>query len=239
MSGTWSRHVGSGGGRVGGVRRRRRSEVRGKAGGLRRVRGVPRKKGRAGSTKAVRSRGGGSGPVGRPGRGGRRGDGLRAWFPALRRKGGYGIGAIVAVVEGDGDGWDRWVALVDRLSVGRAGTTSPEAAAVKAAKAVAAGVRVGPLAAVLAALGSPHRLRVLLKLLEGPGTYRSLRKVTRLRAGPLYHHIGHLRLAGLIGPKERDLYRLTRAGRNTLLAAIQVGTLARGRGAGPATRRSR
>jgi predicted transcriptional regulator len=83
------------------------------------------------------------------------------------------------------------------------------------------------LAGVLSALGSTHRVRILAKLLEGPATYRALQKVTRLKAGPLYHHISQLRMAGLIGPKQRDLYELTRGGRNLLLVALAMPGLAR------------
>jgi predicted transcriptional regulator len=74
---------------------------------------------------------------------------------------------------------------------------------------------------------------VLLKLLEGPATYRALAKATRLRAGPLYHHIAQLRLAGLVRPKERDLYALTRGGRNALLAALTIPRLAKDKRARP------
>ena len=75
----------------------------------------------------------------------------------------------------------------------------------------------------LAALGHPQRVRILCSLLEDPGTYRSLKRVTRLKAGPLYHHINQLRLAGLIRPKQRDLYALTRGGRNVVLISAVMG----------------
>lgn len=79
----------------------------------------------------------------------------------------------------------------------------------------------------LAAVGHEQRLRLLGKLLEGPATYRSLQKVTKLKAGPLYHHVNQLRLAGLILPKQRDLYELTRGGRNLVLVAMALGSLIR------------
>lgn len=79
----------------------------------------------------------------------------------------------------------------------------------------------------MAAVGHPHRGKIMLKLLDGPATYRTLQKVTRLKAGPLYHHINQLRLAGLILPKQRDLYELTRGGRNLILAAMLLGPLIR------------
>ena len=100
----------------------------------------------------------------------------------------------------------------------------------------ATGRQAARLAGVLAAVGSPHRLKILVKLLEGPATYRSLQRTTRLKAGPLYHHIGQLRLAGLIGPKQRDLYDLTRGGRNLVLVALTLPSLVRDRRARPQLR---
>jgi len=83
------------------------------------------------------------------------------------------------------------------------------------------------VADVLTAVASVHRVRMLAKLLEGPATYRALQKVTGLKAGPLYHHVAQLRLAGLMGPKQRDLYDLTRGGRNLALAVMNLPRLAR------------
>ena len=73
--------------------------------------------------------------------------------------------------------------------------------------------------------GSMVRARLLAKMLEGPCTYRSLASTTKLGAGPLYHHIQQLRLAGLILPKQRDLYELTRAGRNLILTMSLLGPM--------------
>jgi DNA-binding transcriptional ArsR family regulator len=83
------------------------------------------------------------------------------------------------------------------------------------------GVRLSTRACdAFAAIGHPMRARILAKLTEGPATYRDLERVTRLKAGPMYHHINQLRLAGLILPKQRDLYELTRGGRNLLAVAM-------------------
>jgi hypothetical protein len=79
----------------------------------------------------------------------------------------------------------------------------------------------------MAALGHVSRARMLLKMLEGPATYRALQRVSALKAGPLYHHVNHLRLAGLILPKQRDLYELTRGGRNLMLVALGLAPLIR------------
>jgi predicted transcriptional regulator len=70
------------------------------------------------------------------------------------------------------------------------------------------------------ALGHVQRMRIIRKLLEGPTTYQALKRLTKLKAGPLYHHVNQLRLAGLILPKQRDLYELTRAGRNAVLGIM-------------------
>ena len=77
----------------------------------------------------------------------------------------------------------------------------------------------------MAAAGHSMRLMILGRLLEGPATYQSLKHATKLKPGPLYHHINQLRLAGLILPKQRDLYELTRGGRNLVIALALIGPL--------------
>ena len=77
----------------------------------------------------------------------------------------------------------------------------------------------------MAAVGHSVRLMILGRLLEGPATYQSLKHTTKLKPGPLYHHINQLRLAGLILPKQRDLYELTRGGRNLVIALALIGPL--------------
>jgi hypothetical protein len=175
---------------------------------------------------------------------------LGHWFPALQAPAGTfrGLGALVAVVEGDGASWDVSTVINDQTEVAKqkdarmpgarrsraraAGTgraVGPEEAAARTAKVFVSKSGRSELAALLAALASEHRLRILGKLLEGAATYRSLQKVTGLKAGPLYHHIANLRLASLVAPKQRDLYELTRAGRNALLAALVLGPLAKDR----------
>lgn len=80
------------------------------------------------------------------------------------------------------------------------------------------------IATALSAVAHPVRIKILMKLLEGPMIYRSLQKLTKLKAGPLYHHINQLRLAGLILPKQRDLYELTRGGRNLSMIIMTLGS---------------
>jgi len=79
----------------------------------------------------------------------------------------------------------------------------------------------------LAAAGSPMRARILLKLLREKATYSDLQRTTKLQAGPLYHHINQLRMAGLIGPKQRDTYELTRGGRNLIMIIAAAAPLIR------------
>ncbi len=81
----------------------------------------------------------------------------------------------------------------------------------------------------LDAMGHSVRLAILSKLFTGPATYQSLCKATQQRSGPLYHHVHQLRIAGMIRPKERDLYEITRGGRNSLLIGYAISKLSRDR----------
>lgn len=129
------------------------------------------------------------------------------------------------------DGWEK-----DAKAVRLAGATSPRRGAdasvmvrgrERAAKRVGGGCRPGRLARLLAAVAHAQRLAILRELLAGEATHRTLAKLTKLKAGPLYYHIRELRAAGLIGPKVRDLYVLTRRGRRLLLGLLAVERLAR------------
>jgi len=98
---------------------------------------------------------------------------------------------------------------------------------IQAARKVSAGCRPAKLARLLAAIGHPQRIAILRELLAGEATHKTLAKVTRLKAGPLYYHIRELRSAGLIGPKVRDLYVMTRRGRRVILASLAMDRLTR------------
>lgn len=143
--------------------------------------------------------------------------GMMRMFPGLKTKDGCGVSLIVA--ERTGRQWDR----ADEAIV---------VAERKGSRASAVGgMRIPKLPArtcqALAALGHEQRGKILAKLLEGPATYRALQRTTALKAGPLYHHVNQLRLAGLVLPKQRDLYELTRSGRNLMLTALALGPLLR------------
>jgi len=96
-----------------------------------------------------------------------------------------------------------------------------------AAGRIVTGSRPADLARLLAAIAHPQRIAVLRLLLAGEATHKALSKATGLKAGPLYYHIRELRSAGLIGPKVRDLYMLTKRGRRVTLGILALERLAR------------
>jgi len=171
-----------------------------------------------GSSRAVGGRQRGSTMTGgrRPAGGAEKRSGTRP-FPQLKHA--DGCGAFLVVGERVGGEWDQATHRVEvplslRPSDGRGGAKRLARAMPRVCRA-------------LAAFGHVQRAQIMAKLLEGPATYRALQQVTKMKAGPLYHHVNQLRLAGLILPKQRDLYELTRGGRNLILAAIVVGPIIR------------
>lgn len=127
----------------------------------------------------------------------------------------------VSVAEGANGAWDERRETCEVAAVGITGLKTSEVAR----------LRRGILRTVpaLAALGHSQRARMMVKLLEGPATYRTLQRLTKMKAGPLYYHINELRSAGLVMPKQRDLYELTRGGRNLTLVAAVADVLVRDR----------
>jgi DNA-binding transcriptional ArsR family regulator len=75
---------------------------------------------------------------------------------------------------------------------------------------------------LFSAMSHVQRVAILCQLLEGESDHQTLAEVTGLKAGPLYHHLRELRYAGLIGPKVRDSYKITRKGQRAILAAQAV-----------------
>ncbi len=94
-------------------------------------------------------------------------------------------------------------------------------------KVPAVGRACATIADTFASLGHPVRVKILTKLVEGPATYRAMLRVTKAKPGPLYHHLNQLRLSGLMLPKQRDLYELTRGGRNLIVGALALANLVR------------
>ena len=143
------------------------------------------------------------------------------------------MAAGVCIVEALGANLEVVSGGKEHLEVGAGTVGRTDTILARAGRKLGRGVRWARAAEALAAAGSLHRLRIMAYLLEGPATYRALQKTTGLRVGPLYHHIDRLRLAGLMGPKERDLYTLTRAGRNLILVVIAALRLLNDRRARP------
>lgn len=85
------------------------------------------------------------------------------------------------------------------------------------------------VAALFSALANPHRVAICKSLLSGAKGHTELRAICHLNAGPLYHHLRELRLAGYLGSPERDRYALSPRGRDMLLIALCVGAMMRGR----------
>ncbi len=140
-------------------------------------------------------------------------------FARLRRGGGMGVS--VTVVEAAGGAWDERGESCEVVATKRGGLSAGAVGRLK---------RILPrMAPTLAALGHADRARIVAKLLEGPATYRALQSLTKMKAGPLYYHLGELRSAGLILPKQRDLYELTRGGRNLALVMAATESLVRDR----------
>lgn len=139
--------------------------------------------------------------------------GPRHPFAALRKT--SGLGAAISIVENT----DGILDVVEVSGEWPSQTNAKHASSGK--KRIFRRNRLNKQVCVaLAAAGHEVRGKLMLKLLDGPATYRALKRVTRLEPGPLYHHINQLRLAGLILPKQRDLYELTRGGRNLILAMM-------------------
>ncbi|MFH0981530.1 MAG: ArsR family transcriptional regulator [Planctomycetota bacterium] len=143
--------------------------------------------------------------------------------------GGVGLGVGVCVVEAVGRERDVAAGHKEYILEGEVAAANGDVIVAAAGRRLGRGVEWPRVAAALAAAGNAHRLKIMAYLLEAPATYRGLQKATGLQVGPLYHHIDKLRLAGLMGPKERDLYTLTRAGRNLVLLAMVVGSLVKDR----------
>ena len=83
------------------------------------------------------------------------------------------------------------------------------------------------VATLFSALANPHRVAICKSLLSGPKCHTELRAICHLNAGPLYHHLRELKLAGFMGPPQRDRYALSTRGRDMLLIALSVSAMMR------------
>lgn len=151
-----------------------------------------------------------------------------------RQRARAGLAVWVGVAEGSASGLDTAIVVNDHIvtrnieqgDAKKGGAVGGMAATQRAARAIGTKARMQRLAATVSALGHAARVAILVKLLEGPATYRTLKRAAGMNAGPMYHHLDQLRLASLILPKKRDLYGLTRGGRNVILAALAMMSLA-------------
>ncbi len=126
------------------------------------------------------------------------------------------------------DGKREWVEVqADSLLAHHKNNGSVDETAAQAARKMVRRADRAEIATLMTGLANPHRLAILHSLLEGPANYQHLLSATRLKAGPLYHHISELRLAGLIGPKARDAYELTELGNRLTVLSVLLPKLAR------------
>lgn len=210
-----------GAGRSGPAARRDATATEGAGKGVKRTRNAERRAKRGG--KASRTAGKRSAPKAARSRLARV---SLAGFPRLARQDGFG--ASLVVVERAGAKRERIIKTCELpLALTGNGGAGTRGRSPVGGLARANGEALADMCRALGTLGHVQRVRIMLKLLEGPATYRALERATRIKVGPLYHHINQLRLSGLILPKQRDLYELTRGGRNLVLAALVAGPLAR------------
>ncbi len=81
------------------------------------------------------------------------------------------------------------------------------------------------IAKLLSAFAHPQRVAIIKAIFAGAGRYAELREKVGLKAGPMYHHLRELRLAGVLADGPRDVYRLTAAGSDALLVACSLESL--------------
>lgn len=141
-------------------------------------------------------------------------------FPRLRMKGPlFGFASVCAIVEA-GDG-DRRVHVGQVDALGRRPDPSRRQKLLR-------GLDQPGMARVFAALGSSRRLAMLGAIFDGACSYAELVGRLNMKAGPLYHHVRELRLAGLLESDARDSYRLSKRGRYAWLAACSLDALLKG-----------
>lgn len=137
-------------------------------------------------------------------------------------------GACVTIAERNGSTWEVAHHVCSVTSKDPAGPRGGGELERRVRRPVGGGATISEGTCVsLAAVGHPMRGKILLKLLCEKATYSDLQRTTKLQAGPLYHHINQLRMAGLIGPKQRDTYELTRSGRNLIMIIAAAAPLIR------------
>jgi len=139
------------------------------------------------------------------------GRGLAALFPKVaqnRRL--FGLAGVCGVVECDGTKPNITVERLEELF------TKPASRPRERFLAAASNERIAKLCNAMA---NARRVAMLKAIFTGAGSYAQLSEALGLKAGPLYHHVRELRLAGLLELAQRDTYRLTDYGKYALLLA--------------------
>ena len=170
--------------------------------------GGKRKRSAAGGGRAKAKRAAGDGEQAKR-------NGRAAWVRELDRRFGWGVACLFGGRDGGGKRVRQMELAVVEPRVPRGVSAERRQQAV--GEVLRRRVRPGSVARAVGVLGSVHRVRILLHLIGGAATYRGLVRATGLKAGPLYHHVNQLRLAGLVRPKERNLYEITPAGTKWLM----------------------
>lgn len=78
------------------------------------------------------------------------------------------------------------------------------------------------VAGLLGGLAHPDRIRLAIAMMTGADTHMKLSTETRLAAGPLYHHLRAMQLAGLVKQPSRNFYTLSGQGDTLLLIAACI-----------------
>jgi hypothetical protein len=144
--------------------------------------------------------------------GGRKGGrGLATLFPKVaKNRRLFGLAGVCGVVECDGTRPAMQVGRLEELFAKPARRPRERFLAAASDESIAM---------LCSAMANPRRVAMLKAIFTGAGSYAALSETLGLKAGPLYHHVRELRLAGLLELAERDTYRLTEYGKYALLLA--------------------
>lgn len=141
--------------------------------------------------------------------------GLRFLFPKLAKASNrFGLGIAIARAVREG-GQPKY--QIERLE------EAFQKPGMRPRAAITAKIDSISIANQLSGLAHPDRIRLAVAILTGADTHMKLRTETRLAAGPLYHHLRAMQLAGLVQQPSRNFYTLTELGERFLLIAACLG----------------
>lgn len=129
---------------------------------------------------------------------------------------GYGVSTYIAIVESEGKQRRRRVGGISKVY---------KRPAQRPRHKFVDQMSSEDLAKLLSAFAHPHRVAIIKAIFAGAGHYADLREKVPLKAGPMYHHLRELRLAGVLADGPRDVYELTQIGRDALLIVCSLGSL--------------